>query len=262
MLHAHGREQQSRYDRLKDKLDEIRPTLPPDVEVEVVYDRTELVNYVIDTVRKNLLEGGLLVVAVLFAFLGNLRAALIVALAIPLSMLFAFSGMLRFGIAASLLEPWGHRLRHGGGQLGRHGRKLRTSHCARRSSPKRSKLEVIRDAAVEVRKPTLFGELIIMIVYLPILTLEGVEGKLFRPMALTVIFALCGSMILSLTLMPVLASFMLPRRIDERVPWLMRIAHAIHTPDAQTLHEPPLCGNHHRHLHAGARLRHDRTQSG
>ena len=84
---------------------------------------------------------------------------------------------------------------------------------------------MIRDAAVEVRKPTLFGELIIMIVYLPILTLEGIEGKLFRPMALTVIFALAGSMILSLTLMPVLASLLLPRRIEEREPLLMRLAH-------------------------------------
>src|SRR6185369_16461635 len=89
---------------LKARLDEIKTTLPPDVEVRVVYDRTELVNYVIDTARKNLFEGGLLVVAVLFAFLGNLRAAVIVALAIPLSMMFAFAGMVRFGIAASLLS--------------------------------------------------------------------------------------------------------------------------------------------------------------
>ena len=87
-------------------------------------------------------------------------------------------------------------------------------------------LDVVRDAAVEVRKPTMFGELIIMIVYLPILTLEGIEGKLFRPMALTVIFALIGSMVLSLTLMPVLASLFLPRRIEEREPLLMRLAHA------------------------------------
>ena len=94
-------------------------------------------------------------------------------------------------------------------------------------------LEVVRDAAVEVRKPTLFGELIIMIVYLPILTLEGIEGKLFRPMALTVIFALVGSMVLSLTLMPVLASLLLPKQVEEREPLLMRIAHAIHYPILQ-----------------------------
>ncbi len=214
---------------LKRKLDEIRPTLPPDVEVVLVYDRTELVDVVIDTTRRNLFEGGLLVVAVLFAFLGNLRAAFIVALAIPLSMLFAFSGMWRFGIAASLLSL---------GALD-FGMVVDSSvvmvencvrHIARGDSKGRSKREVVRDAAVEVRKPTLFGELIIMIVYLPILTLEGVEGKLFRPMALTVIFALVGSMILSMTLMPVLASYLLPRRITERDPLPMRIALALYRP--------------------------------
>ena len=215
---------------LKHRLEEIKTTLPPNVKVETVYDRTELVDHVIDTVRNNLFEGGLLVVAVLFAFLGNLRAAGIVALAIPLSMLFAFSGMLRFGIAASLLslgaidfglvvdssvvmvENCVRHLAHG---------ELRAA---------KAELEIIRDAAVEVRKPTMFGELIIMIVYLPILTLEGVEGKMFRPMALTVIFALVGSMVLSLTLMPVLASLLLPKRIDEREPLLMRLAHRINAP--------------------------------
>ena len=132
------------------------------------------------------------------------------ALAIPLSMLFAFSGMLRFGIAASLLS------------LGAidFGMVVDSSvvmvencvrHLAHGDADGASQLEMIRDAAVEVRKPTLFGELIIMIVYLPILTLEGIEGKLFRPMALTVIFALVGSMVLSLTLMPVLASLLLPQ---------------------------------------------------
>jgi cobalt-zinc-cadmium resistance protein CzcA len=106
-------------------------------------------------------------------------------------------------------------------------------HLAHDQNQGKSRLEIIRDAAVEVRKPTLFGELIIMIVYLPILTLEGIEGKMFRPMALTVIFALVGSMILSLTLMPVLASLLLPRRPREREPWLMRVAHAIHYPILQ-----------------------------
>jgi cobalt-zinc-cadmium resistance protein CzcA len=214
---------------LRHKLDEVRPTLPADVEVEVVYDRTELVDVVIDTVRTNLFEGGLLVVAILFAFLGNLRAASIVALAIPLSMLFAFTGMWRFAIAASLLSL---------GALD-FGMVVDSSvvmvencvrHIAHGDLAGRSKREVVRDAAIEVRKPTLFGELIIMIVYLPILTLEGIEGKLFRPMALTVIFALAGSMVLSMTLMPVLASFVLPRRIEERMPLLMRLAVAIYRP--------------------------------
>ena len=132
-----------------------------------------------------------MVVAVLFLFLGNLRAALIVAAAIPLSMLFAFCGMLRFGIAASLLSL-------GAIDFGMivDSSVVMIENCVRKLSQEsgsgRSRLEIIRDAAVEVRKPTIFGELIIMIVYLPILTLEGVEGKMFRPMALTVIFALLG----------------------------------------------------------------------
>ncbi len=214
---------------MKDKLASLEGALPPNVRVTPVYDRTELVDYVIDTVRKNLFEGGLLVVAVLFAFLGNLRAALIVAVAIPLSMLLAFTGMLRFGIAASLLSL-------GAIDFGMvvDSSVVMIENCVRRlghsDEAGRSRLDIIRDAAVEVRRPTMFGELIIMIVYLPILTLEGIEGKMFRPMALTVIFALAGSMVLSLTLMPVLASYFLPKRIEEREPWIMRLAHTIHYP--------------------------------
>src|SRR5437667_8161284 len=152
--------------RLKNKLEEVKRTLPANVKVETVYDRTELVDHVINTVRQILFEGGLLVVAVLFLFLGNLRAGLIVALAIPLSMLFAFSGMFRFGIAASLLS------------LGAidFGMVVDSSvvmvencvrHIAHGETRGRNRLAVIRDAAIEVRKPTLFGELIIMVVYLP-----------------------------------------------------------------------------------------------
>ena len=191
--------------------------------MQAVYDRTELVDHVIDTVRKNLFEGGLLVVAVLFGFLGNLRAALIVALAIPLSMLFAFCGHAAVRHPASLLSL-------GAIDFGMivDSSVVMVENCVRHiahgDSRRRSRLDVIRDAAVEVRKPTMFGELIIMIVYLPILTLEGIEGKMFRPMALTVIFALAGSMVLSLTLMPVLASLLLPQRIEEREPLLMRLA--------------------------------------
>ena len=214
---------------LKKKLEEIKATLPSGMQIHTVYDRTELIDHVIDTVQKNLFEGGLLVVAVLFIFLGNLRAGLIVALAIPLSMLFAFSGMLQFGISASLLS------------LGAidFGLVVDSSvvmvencvrHIAHGDNRRRSMLEVVRDAAVEVRKPTMFGELIIMIVYLPILTLEGIEGKLFRPMALTVILALAGSMVLSLTLMPVLASLCLPKQMEEREPLLIRILKRLYAP--------------------------------
>jgi cobalt-zinc-cadmium resistance protein CzcA len=214
---------------MKRRLEEVKATLPRNVQVEPVYDRTELVDHVIRTVRNNLLEGGLLVVVVLFAFLGNLRGALIVALAIPLSMLFAFCGMLRFGIAASLLSL-------GAIDFGMvvDSSVVMVENCVRHIAHgdlgRRSRLQVVRDAAVEVRKPTLFGELIILIVYLPILTLEGIEGKLYRPMALTVFFALAGSMVLSLTLMPVLASLLLPKKVRGREPLLMRLAHRIHAP--------------------------------
>jgi heavy metal efflux system protein len=217
---------------MKEKLEALKPNLPPNIQVKNVYDRTTLVDFVIDTVRKNLFEGGLLVIAVLFAFLGNLRAAFIVALAIPLSMLFAFSGMWAFGISASLLSL-------GAIDFGLvvDSSVVMIENCVRHMGAEehggKDRLEIIREAAVEVRRPTLFGELIIMIVYLPILTLEGIEGKMFRPMALTVIFALIGSMILSLTLMPILASLILPRKIEEREPLLMRIAHAIHYPILQ-----------------------------
>src|SRR4051794_18606384 len=214
---------------MKDRLEDIKATLPPNVKVETVYDRTELVDHVIKTVKNNLFEGGLLVIAVLFLFLGNLRAAMIVAVAIPLSMLFAFAGMLRFGIAASLLSlgaiDFGMIVDSSVVMI-----ENCVRHIAHGDNRRRTMIEVVRDAAVEVRKPTMFGELIIMIVYLPILTLEGIEGKMFRPMALTVIFALIGSMIMSLTLMPVLASLLLPRRIEERQPLLMRLAHRINTP--------------------------------
>ncbi|MFN3193877.1 MAG: efflux RND transporter permease subunit [Aureliella sp.] len=213
---------------LKAKLADIRRNLPPGVRIVSMYDRTELVDEVLETVRKNLFEGGLFVVAILFIFLGNLRAGLIVALAIPLSMLCAFSGMYRFGIAASLLSL-------GAIDFGLvvDSSVVMIENCSRHLSLNRSnksKRELIRDAAIEVRKPTMFGELIIMIVYLPILTLEGIEGKLFRPMALTVVFALAGSMLLSLTLMPVLASLVMPRKMAEREPLLVRLAKWIYSP--------------------------------
>ncbi len=144
-----------------------------------VYDRTELVDYVIDTVRKNLFEGGLLVVAVLFAFLGNLRAALIVALgdsAVDAVRLLRHAAVRHRRQPA---EPGRHRLRHDRRQLGRDDRKLRPASGQRGEPARKSRSEIIRDAAVEVRKPTMFGELIIMIVYLPILTWKGSKASCF-----------------------------------------------------------------------------------
>jgi cobalt-zinc-cadmium resistance protein CzcA len=212
---------------LKRKLAEVQKFLPADVKLEVLYDRTELVENVIRTVEHNLLAGALLVIAVLLGFLGNLRAGLIVAAAIPLSMLFAGNLMLQAGIAASLLSL-------GAIDFGLivDSSVIMVENCVRYAAHRKDKpwLDTIRDAAIEVRKPTMFGELIIMIVFLPVLTLEGIEGKLFRPMALTMIFALLGSLVLSLTLMPVLASLLLPRRMKEHEPLLVRMAKWIYTP--------------------------------
>jgi len=196
--------------RLAARLEEMRPTLPEGVEVAVVYNRTELVDRVIATVKRNLWEGAVLVIAVLFAFLGNIRAGLIVALAIPLAMLFSFSAMLQFGISASLLSlgaiDFGLVVDSSVIVVENSVRKLGEEKAA---GTGRSVSDVVRDACVEVRRPTMFGELIIMIVYLPILLLEGVEGRLFRPMALTVVFALISSLVFSLTLTPVLCSLLL-----------------------------------------------------
>ena len=205
--------------RLAARLEEIEKTLPAGIRVEPVYERTELVDHVLRTVRTNLLEGAVLVVAILFAFLGSVRAGLIVASAIPLAMLFAFEGMTRAGIAGSLMSL-------GAIDFGLvvDSSVIQVENAMRRlAGPGRgSRLEIVREAAIEVRRPTMFGELVIMVVYLPILALEGIEGKLFRPMALTVILALTGSMLLSLTLMPVLASLFLPRKVRERENFLLR----------------------------------------
>ena len=214
--------------RLRERLEQIAPTLPEGVELRTVYDRTTLVDDVLSTVKLNLYEGALLVVAVLFAFLGSLRAGLIVAAAIPLSMMFAFSGMLKFGIAASLMSlgaiDFGLIVDSSVIVVENAVRKLAAA------GPGASRREAVAEATIEVRRPTLFGELIIMIVYLPILTLEGTEGQLFRPMALTVVFALLGSLVLSVTLMPVLASYLLPRRLPKREPLLVRAASRFYRP--------------------------------
>jgi len=211
--------------RMRERMEEIKASLPEGVEIEAVYERTDLVDQVLETVKENLFEGAILVVAVLFVFLGNLRAGLIVALAIPLSMMFAALGMQRFGIAGSLMS------------LGAidFGLVVDSSVIMVENSVRRLKapdrkgtvLETVREAALEVRKPTMYGELIIAIVFLPVLALEGIEGKLFQPMALTLLFALAGSLVLSLTLMPVLASYVLRVRPREKdnflVVWLERI---------------------------------------
>ncbi len=215
--------------RLIQRLEDIRASLPPHVQIQIVYDRTELVDQVLETVRKNLYEGAILVIAVLFALIGNFRAALIVALVIPLAMLFAFSGMLYFGIAASLLSL-------GAIDFGLlvDSSIVQVENCVRYLSKngavRQNKRELICKAANEVRSATVYGELIIMVVYVPILALVGIEGKLFRPMAITVLLALGAALVLSITWVPVLTSLIIPAHVTDRLPILMRLAHAVHNP--------------------------------
>lgn len=215
---------------MREKFEEIEKTLPEGVAAEVVYDRTELVGDVIGTVRNNLCEGALLVVAILFLFLGNLRAGLIAAAGIPLCMLFAFTGMEKIGIAGTLLSlgaiDFGIVVDSSVVMIENIVRRL----AAADGTTGESRLDIIREASAEVRKPAVFGQLIIMIVYLPILTLTGVEGKMFRPMALTVILVLVGSLIMSLTLTPVLASVFLPRRMGHRDVLIVRLLKRLYMP--------------------------------
>ena len=206
--------------RVKDALEDIKRSLPEGVTIDTYYDRTQLVQKTISTVRTNLIEGGVLVVAVLLLLLGNVRGGLIVAAAIPLSMLFAFTGMVQAGLSGNLMSL-------GAIDFGLivDGSVVMIENIVRRIGEARgtaSREEVVREAGKEVARPIFFAVLIIIIVYLPILTLEGVEGKMFRPMALTVVFALVGSLILALTLMPVLAAMAFRKHTEEREP---RVVH-------------------------------------
>lgn len=212
----------------KARLDEINRTLPAGVTIEIIYDRADLIERTLHTVEKNLLEGATLVVIVLLIMLGSLRAGIVVALSIPLSMLFAANLMWLTGVSASLMSL-------GAIDFGLivDSSVIMIENCVRRISLNhegRPHDEVIRDAAIEVRKPTMFGELIVAIVYVPLLALQGSEGKLFRPMALTVLFALAGSLVLSLTLMPALASLALPKKMEDKETLLIRILHRLYHP--------------------------------
>jgi len=203
-------------ERLAQQLDDVKRSLPPGIEAKVVYKRTDLVNEILETVQHNLFFGAILVITVLFVFLGNLRAGLIVASAIPLSMLFAFDMMTRFGIAGSLMSLGAIDF-----GLAADNAVIQVENAVRRLSRIRegeSRLTIIRDAILEVRKPTLFGELIVMLVYLPILTLEGVEGKMFRPMALTVVLVLLGSLIMSFTVIPAFIALFIGKNVRETEP--------------------------------------------
>jgi cobalt-zinc-cadmium resistance protein CzcA len=213
---------------VKAKLDEIRQTLPEGVEVDPFYDRSTLIDKAIGTVARNLAEGGVLVIVVLLVMLGNIRAGLIVALAIPLSMLFAGNLMLYFGVAGSLMSL-------GAIDFGLivDSAVIVIENCVGRLShanPRERAIDVIRAATREVRRPVVFGVAIITLVHLPLMALEGVEGKMFRPMAATLIFALTGSLLLSLTATPVLASYFLRVGTSEKDTIIVRLAKRIYEP--------------------------------
>lgn len=215
-------------ERLARRMEELKPTLPAGVTVTEVYKRTTIVDHVLRTVRTNLIEGAILVVVVLLLFLGNFRAGLVVASAIPLSMLFTGNAMLQLGIAGTLMSL-------GAIDFGLlvDSAVIMVENSVRRVSESAAgsdRIAVIRDAILEVRRPTMFGELIIMIVYLPILTLQDIEGKLFAPMALTVVIALFCSLLLSLTALPVLTSMVIRRGGHGREPRLVRILGRMYEP--------------------------------
>ncbi|MBI3138756.1 MAG: CusA/CzcA family heavy metal efflux RND transporter [Sphingobacteriales bacterium] len=221
---------------VKEKIGQIRQTLPEGVEIEPFLDRTKMVNHAIGTVEKNLIEGALIVIFILVLFLGNLRAGLIVASVIPLSMLFAVILMNAFGVSGNLMslgaldfglivdgaviivEAVMHRLYHS--------RHFETSNSITQATMN----DEVESAAGKMMNSAVFGQIIILIVYLPILALVGIEGKMFKPMAQTVSFALIGAFILSLTYVPMITSLFLSKKMkhganfsDKMMGWIQRM---------------------------------------
>lgn len=217
------------------KMHEINRTLPPGVKAVTVYDRTVLVDKAINTVKHNLTEGAVLVIVILFLFLGNIRAAIITALVIPLAMLFTFTGMVSYHVSANLMslgaldfgviidgavvivENCVRRLAHA---QNHHGRPL----------TRQERFDEVFAASQEARRALLFGQLIIMVVYLPIFALTGVEGKMFHPMAFTVVIALLGAMLLSITFIPAAVALFIGQKVDENENLIMQSAKRFYAP--------------------------------
>ncbi|MCI0445305.1 CusA/CzcA family heavy metal efflux RND transporter, partial [bacterium] len=224
--------------RVNEKMNEVNQSLPKGVEAKTVYDRTNLVNATIRTVRKNLFEGAVLVIVILFLLLKNFRAALVTSMVIPLSMLITSTGMaankmsgnllslgaIDFGLivdgAVIMVENFVRRLSE---EESKHGRKMNLH----------ERLDIVYEASKEVRRATVFGSLIIMTVYLPILTLTGIEGKMFYPMAFTVILALLGAMILSITFVPAAVAIFLKSAHSESDNILIRGVKKAYVPTLQ-----------------------------
>ncbi len=222
-------------EKVADKMVGINNTLPEGIIAKTVYNRSALVDKTIHTVKKNLFEGAILVISILFIFLGNIRAAIVTALVIPISMLFAITGMVSNKVSASLMSL-------GAIDFGIivDGAVIVVENCIRRLSEeqhrfgrlltRRERFHIVFEASKEVRRATMFGELIIIIVYLPILSLTGIEGKMFYPMAFTVIVALIGATILSLTFVPAAAALFFSGKFSEKEIIFMRWAKKAYIP--------------------------------
>lgn len=218
-----------------EKLAEINKSLPPDIRAEIMLNRTTLVDATIATVKKNLIEGAIFVIVVLFLMLGNIRAALITATAIPISMLMTATGMVHAKISGNLMSL-------GAIDFGLiiDGAVIIVENCLRRLAEKQhelcrtltleERLDVVFQASKQVRGATAFGEAIIIAVYIPILSLTGVEGKMFHPMAATVIFALIAAFVLSLTFVPAMVALCVTGRVTEKDNWLVRTSKALYEP--------------------------------
>ncbi len=215
------------------KLEEINRSLPEGVRAVAVYDRTQLVDKTISTVQKNLLEGALLVIAILFLLLGNMRAALITAAVIPITMLMTITGMVEAGVSANLMSL-------GALDFGLivDGAVIIVENCIRRLGEAqrngnlelKERLQLAYEATSEVIRPSLFGVGIITLVYLPIFTLTGVEGKMFHPMAITVVIALTAALILSLTFVPAAIALIMNGKIAEHENRFMQMAKKLYQP--------------------------------
>ncbi|MFT4561279.1 MAG: cobalt-zinc-cadmium resistance protein CzcA [Gammaproteobacteria bacterium] len=214
------------------RLDDIQASLPPGITATAVYDRTDLVEKTLATVRTNLAEGALLVVVVLFLFLGNVRAAFLTAAVIPVAMLMTITGMVHSRVSANLMSLGA--LDYG---LIVDGAVIIVDNCLRRLGQTGKKtlsvnerLTVVFDATREVIRPALFGVLIITAVYIPIFALTGIEGKMFHPMAITVVIALVSAMILSVTFIPAGVALLFRKPIEEKENTLVRVAGRIYSP--------------------------------
>jgi cobalt-zinc-cadmium resistance protein CzcA len=207
--------------KVKDKIKEINQILPEGIKLVPFYDQTNLINQTVNTVKNNLLEGGFLVIAILFFMLGNVRAALIVSSVIPISMMFSFIGMKYLGISANIMSlgaiDFGMIVDGSIVVIENTIKKIESQ------NKEKTVFNIVQDSLKEIAKPIFFGTLIIMIVYIPILSLEGIEYKMFSPMVFTVSFALIGSLIASLTFVPVIAAFLLKENSREKTNFLIKL---------------------------------------